>query len=145
MPLSTFVATATTCDISPGTEEQTEHGTLKIRGRTFTDLVESTDPNVAGTNRPTLDANFDPARGDGELWGSFTLSPSTAGGTWEGELAGRFEGGMVRAAGLARGTGRLAGAVLHVEFRQAAELPGSPGCAEPKAFFYMTGTILRPA
>ena len=145
MPLTTFVATATTCDVAPGSEEKTPHGTFQIRGRTFTDLVDSSEPSVAGTNRPTLDIDFDPARGDGRLWGRFVLSPSQPGGTWEGELTGRFDDGMVRSTGLARGTGRLTGAVLYVEFRQTASLPGTPPCAEPKAFFHMTGTILTPA
>ena len=144
MTLTAFVATATTCDVAPGSEEVTEQGVLRIRDRTFTDLVESSDPHVAGTNRPTLNLEFDPARGDGLLRGRFALSPSALGGAWEGELSGRFEGGLVRAAGLARGTGPLAGAVLHVEFRQVPTHPGIPPCAEPKAFFEMTGTILRP-
>ncbi len=144
MTLTAFVATATTCDVAPGSEEVTDQGVLRIRGRTFTDLVESSEPYVAGTNRPTLNVDLDPSRGDGQLRGSFALSPSGPGGVWEGELTGRFEGGLVRAVGLARGTGRLAGAVLHVEFRQVPSHPGTPPCAEPKAFFEMTGTILRP-
>jgi hypothetical protein len=144
MTLTAFVATATTCDITPGSEEVTAQGVLRIRGRTFTDLVESTEPFVAGTNRPTLDLDLEPSRGEGELHGSFALSPSRARGTWEGELSGRFEGGLVRAVGLARGTGSLVGGVLHVQFRQLPSHPGTPPCAEPKAFFEMTGTILRP-
>jgi hypothetical protein len=144
MPLSSFVATATTCDIAPGSEQLTVQGLLQIRGRTFTDLVESSHPSVAGTNRPTLDLDVDPSRGDGQLRGRFVLSPSEAGGAWEGEITGRIEGGTVRAAGLARGTGRLSGAVLQVEFRQIANHPGAPPCAEPKAFFEMNGTILTP-
>jgi hypothetical protein len=144
MPLTAFSATATTCDVAPGSEQMTAQGTLQIRGRTFTDLVESSESYVAGTNRPTLDVDLDPSRGDGRLSGRFALSPTNAGGTWEGELTGHFESGFVRAVGLARGTGRLAGAVLHVEFRQIERPPGTPPCAEPKAFFEMTGTILRP-
>jgi hypothetical protein len=143
MALTAFVATATTCDVAPGSEQMTPQGVLQIRGRTFTDLVESSEPSVAGTNRPTLDVDLDPSRGDGQLSGRFALSPTQPGGTWEGELTGRFESGLVRAAGLARGTGRLAGAVLHVEFRQIVKHPGTPPCADPKAFFEMTGTILR--
>ena len=144
MPLSSFVATATTCDIAPGSEEINGQGLVQIRGRTFTDLVESTEPAVAGTNRPTLDLDVDPSRGDGSVRGRFVLSPSLSGGAWEGELAGSIEGGSVRARGLARGTGRLSGAVLQVEFRQIPKHPGAPPCAEPKAFFEMSGTILTP-
>ena len=144
MPLNSFVATATTCDIAPGSEQVTRQGLLQIRGRTFTDVVESSDPSVAGTNRPTLDLDLDPARGDGQLRGRFVLSPSTPGGAWEGEMSGRFEAGFVRAAGLARGTGRLSGAVLQVEFRQIAKHPGAAPCADPKAFFEMSGTIFTP-
>src|SRR3982751_1398545 len=92
MTLTAFVATATTCDVAPGSEEVTEQGVLRIRGRTFTDLVESSDPYVAGTNRPTLNFDLDPSRGEGQLRGSFALSPSDRGGTWEGELTGRLEG-----------------------------------------------------
>lgn len=144
MPLTMFSATATTCDVAPGSEQVTAQGMLQVRGRVFTDLVESSESCVAGTNRPTLDLDFDPKRGDGRVSGRFALSPTAAGGTWEGELTGRFEGGLVRATGLARGTGRLSGGVLHVEFRQIPIHPGTPPCADPKAFFEMTGTILRP-
>lgn len=144
MALTAFVATATTCNVSPGSEELTPQGVVQIRGREFTDLVESTEPYVAGTNRPTLNVDFNPSNGDGQLRGTFALSPKDLGGAWEGELTGRFESGLVRAVGLARGTGRLAGAVLHVEFRQVPQLAGTPPCPDPKAFFEMTGTILRP-
>jgi hypothetical protein len=89
MALTAFVATATTCDVAPGSEEMTEQGMLRIRGRTFTDLVESTDPYVAGTNRPTLNVDLDPSLGEGQLRGSFALSPSEPGGVWEGELTGQ--------------------------------------------------------
>jgi hypothetical protein len=141
--LTAFVATATTCDVTPGSEETTD-GMLRIRGRTFTDLVESSEPYVAGTNRPTLNLELDLSRGDGRVGGTFALSPSKPGGVWEGELTGRFEGGLVRAVGLARGVGGLAGGVLHVQFRQIPAHPGVPPCADPKAFFEMSGTILRP-
>jgi hypothetical protein len=146
MALTPFFATATTCDVAPGSEEMTPQGVVQIRGRIFTDLVESTEPYIAGTNRPTLNLDFNPSGGDGQVRGTFALSPRDPGGVWEGELTGHFESGLVRAVGLARGTGRLTGAVLHVEFRQVAQLPGAPTppCADPKAFFEMTGTILRP-
>ena len=144
MTLTAFVATATTCHVVPGSEEVTEDGKLRVRDRTFTDLVESSEPYIAGTNRPTLNLDFDPARGDGVVRGRFALSPSSPGGRWEGELSGRFESGLVRAVGLACGTGPLAGSVLHVEFRQIPAHPGTPPCPEPKAFFEMAGTILRP-
>jgi hypothetical protein len=144
MALTAFFATATTCDVAPGSEEMTPQGVVQIRGRQFTDLVESNEPFIAGTNRPTLNLDFNPSAGDGQVRGTFALSPKDPGGAWEGELTGHFESGLVRAVGLARGTGRLTGAVLHVEFRQVPQLPGEPPCADPKAFFEMTGTILRP-
>jgi hypothetical protein len=140
--MRTFSARATTCDVAPGSEENAPNGWLTIRGRTFTDVVESSEPDVAGTNRPTLDIDLDPASGGGRLRGRFVLTPSKTGGTWEGELSGAFEGGLVRAAGLARGTGRLAGAVLHVDYRQVPDRTGAIPCADPKAFFEMNGTIL---
>jgi hypothetical protein len=142
MSLKTFTARATTCDVVPGSEESASNGSLKIRGRTFTDVVESSEPDVAGTNRPTLDMDLHPVRGEGWLHGRFVLTPSKKGGTWEGELTGRFEGGLVRATGLARGTGRLSGAVLHIEYRQVPDRAGAAPCADPKAFFEMSGTIL---
>jgi hypothetical protein len=142
MPLTTFLATATTCHVAPGSEVLSAHGVLQIRGRVFTDVIESTEPRVAGTNKPTLDLDFDPSRGEGELRGTFTLSPTQPDGVWEGELSGSVEKGMVRATGLARGAGRLSGAVMHVEFRQMESHPAAPPCADPKAFFAMTGTIL---
>ena len=142
MPLTTFAATAATCDIAPGTTEATGDGMLHIRGRVFTDQVESQEPRLAGTNRPTLDIDFNEQTDDGELRGRFTLTPARVDGTWEGELQGQFVKGFVRSSGLARGTGALEGSVLWVEFQQVAEYPGQPPCENPKAFFTMRGMIL---
>jgi hypothetical protein len=115
---------------------------LQIRGRVFTDVVESSERLIAGTNRPELDIDLDPARGEGSLHGRFVLSPTACAGHWEGELAGELTNGMVRASGLARGGGGLTGSVLHVEFRQRAAHPSTPPCTTPIAYFEMTGTIL---
>ena len=49
---------------------------------------------------------------------------------------------MVVAEGLGRGAGSLAGAVLHVAFRQLAAHPGQAPCAEPLAFFSVRGLML---
>ena len=143
MALTTFTATAATCDVVPGTPEDTGDGMLHIRRQVFTDIVESHDPRIAGTNRPILDLDLDQQSGDGELRGSFALKPNGVDGAWEGELQGRFVKGLVISSGIARGTGALAGAVLRVEFRQVAAYPGQPPCESPKAFFEMNGMILE--
>lgn len=142
MSLIPFVATATTCHVEPGTEASVAGGMLQVRGRVFTDTVESAEPLIAGTNRPELDIDLDPARGEGSLRGRFVLTPTAAAGRWEGELAGKLANGLVRATGLARGAGELTGSVLHVEFRQVPAHPSTPPCAAPIAYFEMTGTIL---
>ncbi len=143
MSLTAFVATATTSDVSPGTEEIDGSGRLQIRDRVFTDIVESNEERIAGINTPALDLDVDPENGTGALRGSFVMTPDAVAGTWEGEVSGVLEGGMVSAGGLARGTGDLAGAIMHIAFQQVAELPGEAPCAEPKAFFKIEGLILQ--
>ncbi len=143
MALKMFMATAATCNVVPGASETTGDGMLHIRRQVFTDMVESDDPRIAGTNTPILDIDLDPQNGDGTLRGSFTLKPHGADGTWEGELEGRFVQGMGRSSGIARGAGALAGAVLRVEFQQVAAYPGRPPCENPQAFFEMNGMILE--
>jgi hypothetical protein len=138
-----FTAFATTREIAPGIETVRDDGVVHVKGRIFTDLVESTDPRLAGINRPELEIEFNPEKGEGRLAGRFELSV-TAGGAWRGELSGGFEGGMVRATGLATGSGALAGRVMQVSFRQVEKHPAQPPCAEPKAFFQMQGHILSP-
>jgi hypothetical protein len=140
--LTSFVATATTSEISPG-DENTEGGRLRVRNRVFTDIVKSSDARVAGVNKPALDIDLNPVDGTGVLQGGFTLRPGSGSGAWEGRMQGQFRNGMVVATGLARGTGALAGAVMRVDFRQVNELPGPPACANPLAFFEMEGFILE--
>jgi len=142
MPLTPFTATAATCAIVPGSE-RTDGGKQHVTGRTFTDVVESRDQRIAGTNRPTLDIIFDPATNEGELRGRFVLQPKAVGGTWEGELGGRLIGGQVTSSGIARGTGALEGAVMRVDFQQVPAYPGTPPCENPFAFFEMKGIILE--
>ena len=143
MAITTFTATAVTCDVVPGAPEASDDGMQHIRGQQFFDVVESQEPRIAGVNRPLLDLDFDPESGDGDLRGSFVLTPSGLEGAWEGELQGRFVQGLVRSAGMARGAGALAGAVLQVEFRQVTAYPSQPPCESPKAFFEMNGMILE--
>jgi hypothetical protein len=141
--LESFSAIATTREIAPGSEIVGDDGVVRIKDRIFTDLVESSDPRIAGVNRPHLEIDLNPKTGSGRLAGHFELNVS-AGGVWRGELSGGFEGGMVRATGLATGSGALVGHVIHVTFRQIEKHPGQPPCPEPKAFFEMQGHILTP-
>jgi len=144
MTLSTFTASATTCEVVPGDEQVGEEGQLRIRGRRFTDLVQSSEPLLAGVNRPVLDIELDPATGRGQLKGVFVLQPDGVSGRWDGELLGRIEKGLVTASGLARGTGDLESLILYSEFRQTADRPAiSPPCRDPQAFFEMEGVIQR--
>jgi len=143
MSLSTFVAAATTCAIDPGTE-RVEGGLVRVSQRTFTDVVQSDERMIAGTNRPVLDLEVDPAAGTGVLSGSFLLQPTAFSGAWEGEIEGRIDQGLVRARGIARGRDGLDGMMLYVEFRQAPDSPNAvPPCQDPKAFFEMEGLIRR--
>jgi hypothetical protein len=141
MTLTRLDAVATTCRIDPGQETRDSSG-LHVRGRVFTDRVESADARLDGTNRVTLDLDINPADGTGTLAGTFELDLANRGGTWKGLVAGHFEGGMVVAEGIARGAGTLDHAVLHVEYRQIAQHPGRAPCAEPLAFFSLRGLML---
>jgi hypothetical protein len=140
MTMTTLDAYATTCSVDPGTEAQDASG-VHIRKRVFTDRVEAKDARLDGTNKVTLDLDINPD-GSGVLAGTFELTLTSGGGGWQGEVRGRFEGGMVVAEGLARGTGQLAGAVLHIDYRQIKGLPAQPPVANPLAFFQITGVLL---
>jgi hypothetical protein len=135
---------ATTSRIDPGQETQDSSG-LHVRGRVFTDRVESTDVSLDGTNRVTLDLDINLADGSGTLAGTFELELLSAVGSWAGAVTGHFEHGMVVAEGIARGAGAFAGAVLHVAFRQLAEHPGQSPCDQPLAFFSVRGLMLPRA
>ena len=141
MALTAFKAIATTRDIAPGKETMSE-GKVRVRERLFTDVVESDDDRVAGTNEPLLDLDIDPAAGSGTVSGPFTLTPTTGSGKWVGRLTGELQGGMVVACGVARGTGSLEGSTMRVDFQQIAAHPSTSPVAEPKAFFRMSGHIL---
>ena len=143
MSLSSFSASVTTCGVEPGREEVGDDGLLHVTDRVFTDIVVSSDPRLAGTNRLTLAMDLDPDAGTGELRGSFVLTPDEVDGSWEGELTGHLDG-MVSADGLARGTGALDGAIAHIAFRQVPEHPtAEPACDEPLAFYELTGLTLE--
>jgi hypothetical protein len=137
-----FAATATTCEVSPGSEHSGQDGIVHVHNRTFTDIVRSKDQQIAGVNKPVLDLEFNPADGTGSVHGRFTLQPDKAGGAWEGHMTGEIRNGLVNAKGLARGNGALDGSVMRVDFRQVEKLPGEAPCPNPTAFFEMEGSIL---
>lgn len=143
MPLSTFVARATTCEIAPGREQADDSGKLQIRDRVFTDIVESADARLAGNNRVTLDLDIDPKIGEGTLRGRFELQLNSLDGAWEGELDGALSRGLVTAFGVARGSGALDGASIRIDFRQVAERAGLHPCETPLAFFDIDGFVLE--
>src|SRR5262245_7748784 len=107
MALTALEAIATTFQIAPGEEMHDEAG-VHVRRRVFTDRVVSSEARMDGTDVVTLDLDFNPADGTGRLSGTLELTTSDGAGAWRGELSGHFEGGMVRATGLARGTGAYA-------------------------------------
>ncbi|MGH9166957.1 MAG: hypothetical protein ACRD02_03870 [Acidimicrobiia bacterium] len=145
MGLTSFTAGATTCGVDPGEEKVSEDGLLLVRNRVFTDIVESSESQVAGTNRVTVSLDLDPEAGTGAVKGTFTLTPKGLEGTWEGELVGSLNG-MISATGLGRGTGDLLGRVIYVSFQQVAEHPtGQPACEDSLAFYEMAGLVLQPA
>jgi hypothetical protein len=137
--LSRIRAIASTLNIEPGTEKSDGQGT-HIRKRVFTDRVQSSDAAFDGTNRVVLDLDFD-AQGAGGLRGKFEMTLTNGTGTWKGEVDGHFEQGMVVAEGMARGTGAQDGAVLHIDYRQIAEHPGTPPIEKPLAVFDMKGIM----
>lgn len=141
MELLGFSAFATTRDVEPGRETSGADGRIHARDRVFTDIVESDDPRIAGINEVRLAVDLDPRDGSGSVWGSFELHPS-AGGSWRGSLTGLIVGGIVQAQGLAIGSSDWAGWVMRVDFRQVPAHPGSPPCAEPKAFFEINGRLM---
>jgi hypothetical protein len=141
--LTRFTATATTCAVSPGSERVGDRGMLHIANRVFSDIVESEDDRIAGTNEPALDIDVDTTTGEASLQGRFKLAPKSGSGSWEGELLGHITGGLVTAAGLAHGKGALERAILRVDFRQVPKLAAPAPCADPKAFFEMDGWILE--
>jgi hypothetical protein len=138
--LREFVGFATTCDVEPG-HEDVRDGHVQVRGRRFRDHVESDDAHVAGVNEPVLDIDINAETGQGTVHGRFSLTPESGDGTWEGELQGGVDGGMVRASGLATGTGARRGQTLYVEFRQVPDHPVSAPCESPQAYFEMRGLI----
>jgi hypothetical protein len=141
--LSRIRAIATTVSIEPGTEKSDAQGT-HVRKRVFTDRVQSSDDAFDGTNRVVLDLDFD-SQGAGGLRGNFEVTLTNGTGTWKGEVDGHFEQGMVVAEGVARGTGAYDGAVLHIDYRQIPEHPGTPPIEKPLAVFDMKGVVLLRA
>jgi len=141
--IKAFTATATTCEVTPGTEQPGPNGLVQIRNQIFTDVVRSSDSRIAGVNKPVLNLELNPSNGTGSIHGSFVLRPERAGGTWEGHMTGEIRNGLVSARGLARGRGALEGFVMRVDFRQVEKLPGEAPCANPSAFFEMEGSILE--
>ena len=140
--IKAFAATATTCEVAPGTQQSGPDGIVHVRNQTFTDIVRSNDQRVAGINKPVLDLDFNPADGTGTVRGPFTLQLEKAGGAWEGHMTGEIRKGLVTAKGLARGRGSLEGSIMRVDFRQVEKLEGDAPCANPTAFFEMEGSIL---
>jgi hypothetical protein len=141
MTMISFRCTATTRDVEPGTEQADASG-LHVRGRVFTDVVESSDARFAGENRVAVELDIDPKANKSELRGKFTLRPKVGDGAWEGEMLGEIVDGLVVAHGIGRGTGSLAPAVIRIDFKQLKSHPGASPVAEPKAFFEMTGWTL---
>ena len=97
--LINFMATATTRDISAGSERVDDKGILHIADRVFTDVVECEDDRIAGINEPALDIEVDTATGEAVLKGRFMLASNVKGGFWDGELRGRITDGLVTAPG----------------------------------------------
>lgn len=135
MSISSVTAHATTFRIEPGSETA-EDGCVHIRGRVFTDRVESASSDLDGTNRVVVNLDI-AADGSGRLTGEFELSLSDDRGSWQGELDGHLENGMVVSRGLAHGTGALQNGIVYIEFRQIPEHPGTPPVEQPLAFFQM--------
>lgn len=141
MGLVQVPAFATTGEVRPGRQSQHE-GRLQIREQGFVDWVESDDERLSGLNRLSLDLDMDPATGNGSVRGSFVFTASSGDGTWEGELVGRIEAGLVHSVGFARGTGAFAGSAVSLAWQQVGGHPSNPPCESPSAFFEMQATML---
>jgi len=144
MGLSHFTASATTCGVEPGEELVGKDGLVHIQGRVFTDLVDSLEPRISGTNRLTVSLDLNPETGKGSLTASFVLTPKLGKGSWTGAMSGSLNG-MITAEGLARGTGDLEGMTAYLSFQQVAEHPaGQPACDDALAYYRMAGILLEP-
>ena len=142
MQLSECRARAVTREMRPG-EDRSEGGRARYRGHEFQDVVLSSDDRIRGENRLTLDLDLDPATGSGGVAGSFTLTLEAGNGAWSGRISGTIAANMVRAVGMARGTGHLDGASLWLSFEQVPGGDGGDVCPNPIAFYDLQGWILE--
>ena len=111
-------------------------------------VVECEDDRIAGINEPALDIEVDTATGEAVLKGRFMLASNVKGGFWDCELRGRITDGLVTAAGLAKGSGTLDGAIK-VDFRQVHQLATPAPCPDPESILrdggLDPGKLARPA
>ena len=117
---------ATTSRIDPGQETHDSSG-IHVRGRVFTDRVESADVCLDGTNRVTLDLDLNLADGSGTLGGTFKPeSPEQTGDLdWRGLGALRGEHGRGRRARAWRWFARWCSAARRFPAAGGASGPGA--------------------
>lgn len=106
--LSSVAAVNFTCRVTPG-EEQEVDGVIHHRGQIDEGVSFADDPRVDGVFANLLDWDYVAATGGGTFVITTVLTPTMGGGTWTGQAAGYFAGGIGGFNSVMVGTGDLAG------------------------------------
>lgn len=105
--ITSIAAVEITCRVTPG-EEQEVDGVIHHRGQLDEGVSFADDPRVDGVYANVLDWDYVAATGGGTFVITTVLTP-TVGGTWTGQAAGYFAGGIGGFNSVMVGTGTLAG------------------------------------
>jgi hypothetical protein len=97
-----------TCRVTPG-EEQEVDGVIHHRGQWDEGVSFASDPHLDGVYANVLDWDYVAATGGGAFVLTTVLTPTMGGGTWTGQAAGYFAGGVGGFNEVMVGAGTLAG------------------------------------
>ena len=116
--------------LNPGVTTVTPGGVVQTRGLTLTGPISG---GITGTVTLVVNTNFVPATGKGPAYGSFTIV--TAGGNWNGRVAGQNVPPVISAHFTGQGSAGLTGTIQ-----------GSvTDAADPiNNVFILTGTMITP-
>lgn len=106
--LSSVTAVNFACRVTPGEEEEV-NGVIHHRGQIDEGISFADDPRVDGVYANLLDWNYVAATGGGTFVITTVLTPTMGGGTWTGQVAGYFAGGIGGFNSVMVGTGAFAG------------------------------------
>ncbi len=105
-----------------------DQGVTHIRGQPGTGVISG---DFRGTFTVMFNANID-AAGNGDSFGSFTISPAS-GGTWAGHFSGTFTAGVQSGSFVGQGSGAIQGTKIMGNFMQISPTVNT-----------LQGTILNP-